>query len=212
LNYLLNFTITITLKGLNVRLIAPLSDEFTLCIPSVWIIHFVKSRGEDSQKGQDRPWWRQTHADPEQSIKKYRSKLTRHWYQYRYAVYYRQRKVEALVLGRLLLNYPRSLRVIRGIDCCTDEMGVLGWVLAPLFRYLTDVGKAASQHLKVRFGENVPPLRKTVHTGEDFPHLLGGLRRIDEAVRFHNRYRVRDIQMPHSYWVLGLGKDISVMP
>lgn len=149
-----------------------------------WIIHFVKSRGEASNKGLDKPWWRQTNADPQQPIKRHRSKLTRYWYQYRYAKYYRARKKEALVLGKMLLKYPRSLRTIRGIDCCTDELGVPGWVLAPIFRYLTEAGKAASQHLRIRFGEEVPPLRKTVHAGEDFPHLLGGLRRIDEAVRF----------------------------
>jgi hypothetical protein len=34
----------------------------------------------------------------------------------------------------------------------------------------------------------------------------------DAGCNFHNRYRVRDIQMPRSYWVLGLGKDIQVMP
>lgn len=151
-----------------------------------WIIHFVKLRGETSKNGLDRPWWQQTNADPQQPIKKPRSKLTCNRDQYRYAQYYLSRRVEAMVLGKLLLNYPRSLKVIRAIDCCTDEIGVPGWVLAPIFRYLTEAGKAASQHLKVRFGEEVPPLRKTVHCGEDFPHLIGGLRRIYEAVHFFN--------------------------
>jgi hypothetical protein len=77
-----------------------------------------------------------------------------------------------------------SLKVIRGIDVCTDELGIPTWVLAPILRYLDDAGKIASQHLKLRFGEEVPPLRKTVHSGEDFVHLIGGLRRIDEAVRY----------------------------
>ena len=31
--------------------------------------------------------------------------------------------------------------------------------------------------------EGVPPLRTTVHAGEDFVHLLTGLRRLDEAIR-----------------------------
>jgi hypothetical protein len=149
-----------------------------------WIFHFEKLRGPGKQNGVEKPGWRHTFADPEQEISIKKNRLLKYRYQYRYADYYQPRRKKALLFGRLLLQFPRSLRVIRGIDVCTDELAVPGWVLAPIFRYLTEVSKYASQHLMERFGEKVPPLRKTVHVGEDFVHLLGGLRRVDEAVRF----------------------------
>lgn len=149
-----------------------------------WIFHFEKLRGHDKQNGFEKPGWRHTFADPEQETDIKENLLSKYRYQYRYADYYLPRRNRALLLGRLLLQFPRSLRVIRGIDVCTDELAVPGWVLTPIFRYLTEVSICASQHLMERFGENVPPLRKTAHVGEDFVHLLGGLRRVDEAVRF----------------------------
>lgn len=148
-----------------------------------WIFHFEKLRGNKKQNGVEKPGWRHTFADPEQETG-IENLWPKYSYQYRYADYYLPRRNRALLLGRLLLQFPRSLRVVRGIDVCTDELAVPGWVLTPIFRYLTDVSKYASHHLMGRFGEDVPPLRKTVHVGEDFVHLLGGLRRVDEAVRF----------------------------
>ena len=146
-----------------------------------WVLHFEKLRGEESLKGLDKPDWKRTNAAPEIDLGFSKNKSG---IQNRYAKYYRERKYRALLLGSLLLHFPRALKVIRGIDVCTDELGVPSWVLVPYFRYLTDVGNIASRHLKIRFGEEVPPLRRTVHAGEDHVHLLGGLRRVEEAIRF----------------------------
>ncbi len=145
------------------------------------VLHFEKLRGEESLKGLDKPNWKRTNAAPEIDLGFIKSKPG---FQNRYAKYYRERKYRAILLGRLLLNFPRTLKVIRGIDVCTDELGVSSWVLVPYFRYLTDVGNIVSRHLKTCLGEKVPPLRRTVHAGEDYVHLLGGLRRVEEAIRF----------------------------
>ncbi|HET9227355.1 MAG TPA: hypothetical protein VFR31_11860, partial [Thermoanaerobaculia bacterium] len=42
----------------------------------------------------------------------------------------------------------------------------------------------ASSILLERFGRSVPPLRTTLHSGEDFVHLLSGLRRLDETLDY----------------------------
>ncbi|MGH8476501.1 MAG: hypothetical protein ACRER2_12135 [Methylococcales bacterium] len=48
-----------------------------------------------------------------------------------------------------------------------------------------------SDFLRRWFSENIPPLRLTVHAGEEFIHLLGGLRRIksrwqlDQVIEYH---------------------------
>ncbi len=87
-------------------------------------------------------------------------------------------------MARMIFHFPKCLKVVRGVDVCTDELGVPTWVLAPHMRYLKDAGSAASRHLAYALGEETPELRVTVHSGEDFVHLLGGLRRVDEAVRY----------------------------
>src|SRR5262249_32052310 len=65
---------------------------------------------------------------------------------------------------------------------CTDELGIPNWVLAPLVRYVHRAGREASAMLQRAEGRRVPPLRTSVHAGEDFVHLQTGLRHVDEAV------------------------------
>ncbi|MCP4115293.1 MAG: hypothetical protein GY737_07755 [Desulfobacteraceae bacterium] len=139
-----------------------------------WIIHFAKIRGKEVVKGNSHPRWKDTNADPLHSGKGGS----------RYAGYYRKQKRGAQVLAQTIFNFPGSIRIIRGLDVCTDELGVPSWVFVPFFRYIRDAGNAASKYLLSRFGEEVPPLQMTVHTGEDYIHLLGGLRRIEESVRY----------------------------
>ena len=96
-------------------------------------------------------------------------------------VYFRSQRQRAIALSNLLHVYPRSLEIVRGIDLCTDELGVPLWVARPLLAYATRAGKRASA-LLARHGSPVRPLGVTVHAGEDFVHLLGGIRRVAEAV------------------------------
>lgn len=83
-----------------------------------------------------------------------------------------RRSVRAL--RRALELRPRLLAEVRGLDVASREgRGPLWMALDPL-RSL----RALSRRLSARVG--VPPLRLTLHAGEDFPHLLSGLRAIDE--------------------------------
>jgi len=101
---------------------------------------------------------------------------------YRYARFFNQKMIEARSLASVLRRFPISLEVIRGIDVATDELGVPTWVIALLFRHVREAGLAASATLRGRLGLSVPPLRATAHAGEDFIHLMTGLRQVDEAI------------------------------
>jgi hypothetical protein len=103
---------------------------------------------------------------------------------FRFARFYMEQKRHAQALVSLFQKYPRSLRTIRGFDLCTDEAGVPVWVMAPLIRWVREAGQQAATQLKRRSELNIPPTRLSVHAGEDFIHLLSGLRRLDETLTY----------------------------
>jgi hypothetical protein len=140
-----------------------------------WVLHFTKERSEDFRKGISQPLSKNSNADPRWE------KNTSH---FRYAHYYLTRREQAVSLGRLFQECPKSLIWIRGIDMCTDELGIPLWVLNPLFRYIRNVSQIVSQDIMLKYGLDVPPVHFTAHVGEEYVHLLGGLRRISEAIEF----------------------------
>ncbi|MCX7097733.1 MAG: hypothetical protein NTV43_07500 [Methylococcales bacterium] len=98
----------------------------------------------------------------------------------RYVSYYVKQSAKACALAELIAAVPSSLWVIRGLDIATDELGIPTWVFVPLFRHVLDVAAKAS----ILPDEQPPPLRITAHVGEDFRHLMEGLRRIYEQVHY----------------------------
>src|SRR5262249_34907880 len=103
---------------------------------------------------------------------------------YRYARFYLAKRKEALAFAWVLRFYPLALYVLRGFDVCTDELGVPTWALMPLLDHVRRAGRVGSAALRQTLCRPVPPLRTTVHVGEDFVHLLSGLRRVDEALTY----------------------------
>ena len=102
---------------------------------------------------------------------------------FRFSRFYLQKRRHAQALVSVLRGFPLALRTLRGVDLCTDEAGVPIWVMAPLIRWVCESGRAASMKLRDEgCTSGVPPLRITVHAGEDFVHLLSGLRRLDDAI------------------------------
>ena len=83
----------------------------------------------------------------------------------------------------MIQQHPLSLLLFRGFDLSTDELGVPTWVLAPILRFLRQVAFESSRWLRQRYAVRIPEAFVTVHVGEDFVHLLGGLRRVDEAIQ-----------------------------
>jgi hypothetical protein len=153
------------------------------------VLHIVRKRGNEVAPGVPSAHGRGSHADPSQARPENRVGNFRNLSGYRFATFYNERRREVETLARILEQFPRSLQWIRGMDACTDELGVPSWVIAPFFRYLRDVSARVSERLLRLDGLEVPALRTTIHAGEDFVHLLGGLRRIDKAIRY---FRLRE--------------------
>ena len=102
---------------------------------------------------------------------------------FRFARFYLEQRQHAQALVSVLRGFPEALETFRGVDLCTDEAGVPVWVMAPLVRWVREAGRGAAATLRVHGSMVIPPLRATVHAGEDFVHLLSGLRRLDDAIR-----------------------------
>lgn len=135
------------------------------------VLHFIKDRGGGTMKGCPPAHWHDCHANPE-----------RNHSGYRYARYYLDRRRGAMAVEWLLRHCPLSLLVLRGFDVCTDEVGIPSWVLAPLLQRVRRAAEEGARALDSWFGWSPPPIHMTAHAGEDFVHLLTGLRLLDEAV------------------------------
>lgn len=75
----------------------------------------------------------------------------------------------AMVLAYMKKNNVRYIRNVIGIDAASSEFDAPPEVFAPVFRFLRRKG---FQHF-------------TYHAGEDFFHIIGGLRAIYEAIEFN---------------------------
>ncbi len=85
-----------------------------------------------------------------------------------YQSLYRDLTNQAGILLDLLKRLPLLTHWLRGIDAAANEMDTPPEVFAPLFRILKQQG--------------IP--HATFHVGEDFPHLVSGIRAIDDALQF----------------------------
>jgi hypothetical protein len=161
------------------------------------VLHFNKDRGGRTREGLPAADWLWSHCDPRARLEadllapgdRPAPDLIGNPTGYRYARFYTLKRREAQAFAGVLRTFPVSLEVLRGLDVCTDELGVPNWVLVPLFRHVRHAADFACRQVRHAFGPScasgmhgVPPLRTTVHTGEDFVHLLTGLRRVGEAL------------------------------
>lgn len=80
----------------------------------------------------------------------------------------------ALISAQRYLDYDKKLITISGIDAAANEMDAGPEVFAPSFRWLRTKWAQAFKY----------DLKQTFHAGEDFVHLLSGLRMMYEAVEF----------------------------
>jgi hypothetical protein len=145
------------------------------------VLHFIKDRGGGTKEGCPQAHWRAANADPGS-----RNRRDPNPSGYRYAGFFKQKRREAMALEKLLRHFPLSLESVRGLDVCTDELGVATWVFVPIFDRVRAAANQAAIALCGLLHRRVPTLRTTVHAGEDYVHLLTGLRHVDEAVEQFN--------------------------
>lgn len=137
------------------------------------VLHFLKGRGKRTDLGYPHAWDRDSEADP------------RYWentYGYRWSNYFVKQMRQADAIATAVRRDPSLLYLVRGIDVCRDEAGVPSWVIAPLFRNVRRAVQRASAAWQEIHRRLLPPLRTTAHVGEDFVHLLSGLRCMGEVL------------------------------
>ncbi|GMU05452.1 hypothetical protein ASNO1_17050 [Corallococcus caeni] len=99
----------------------------------------------------------------------------------RFADYFVEQSAHVRSLVDVLRTVPHMPWLVRGLDVAADELSVPTWVLAPLYRA---VRRGAACAAVTSGARAAPPLRMTAHVGEDFRHLLEGLRRIYECTQY----------------------------
>ena len=135
------------------------------------VFHFVKERRGEVFPGVPRVNGVGTTADPSDNA-----------CGYRYSNFFAAQRALAITLARVLHRWPKTLHVVRGMDICADELAVPG-VGVPAPGHVRPAGGDLGCAVAVgRPGGQPLPLRTTVHAGEDFSHLLTGLRHVDEAI------------------------------
>ncbi|MDE1338296.1 hypothetical protein [Vibrio aestuarianus] len=87
---------------------------------------------------------------------------------YPYEALYNQLNRQTSIIIGLIKKEPRLKNWLRGVDAAANEMHTPPEVFAPIFRVLNRYG---IEHI-------------TYHVGEDFPHLISGIRSISEALEF----------------------------
>lgn len=96
---------------------------------------------------------------------------------------------QAMALRTMRDHYPKEGGRLLAIDGANNELKTPPEVFAPIFRELRYQFSQKPQPLAAEFSAlqdapPPPPLRYLFHAGEEFRHLLSGLRAIDEAIDF----------------------------
>lgn len=143
------------------------------------LIHFTKERDPDKLWAIGAPpaGERRTHGEPHpRDIIRLGG---------RYADFFSSQVTRAHAITDLLQNVPLVLWLLRGLDVASDELGVPTWVLVPLYRYVQwQANLSATTFADQHCLQQPPTLQLTAHVGEDFRHLMEGMRRIFECIQY----------------------------
>ncbi|MCB2300273.1 amidohydrolase family protein [Clostridium tagluense] len=103
-----------------------------------------------------------------------------------------KRQVEAL--NDVREEIPGLSEYILGIDAASIENNTEPWVFAPVYEEARDSSRSKIVHIANSTSMNrIKSLGFTFHVGEDFRHIMTGIRRIDEVVehfKFHAGDRI----------------------
>lgn len=147
------------------------------------VLHIIKDRGDGALQGRGKAFGMGTHAEPA-GTRPFQSQRRQNDTPFRYGRFVQNTLQQAETVAWILEHFPLSLRVIRGFDTCTDELGIPNWAIVPAVRRLRHAARTARNRLLERGIDGVPLPRMTIHAGEDFFHLMSGMRQVDEAIDF----------------------------
>jgi adenosine deaminase len=97
---------------------------------------------------------------------------------------------EMLALVELREDIKGLSNYLVGIDAAGEELVTEPWIFSKIFRHARD-SKSQNLFYKEHDYRNILNLGLTYHVGEDFRHLLSGLRWIDEVIEYF-QYRAGD--------------------
>lgn len=96
-------------------------------------------------------------------------------------------------LNKVRDNISGMSDFIVGIDAASSENDTEPWVFAPIYDIARDSSCANMFYKNTNYNKRIKTLGFTFHVGEDFRHILTGLRRIDEVIdnlKFHAGDRI----------------------
>ncbi len=108
----------------------------------------------------------------------------------------------AQALRKLIEKEPLIAEYVVGIDAASLENSAEPWVFAPIFREFRRSDYIFP--LSIKTGKRISNIGLTYHVGEDFRHIVSGLRHIDEVLT-HFNYCSGD-RLGHA---IALGVDID---
>ena len=120
---------------------------------------------------------------------------------YKYLSYQKKRHEYlniVLAIKELKENYKFMSNFIIGIDAASNENSTEPWVFAPIY----DIARDGND--RIYYSASHQNLGFTFHVGEDFRHIITGLRRMDEVIE-HFKYRSGD-RIGHG---IALGLDVK---
>lgn len=133
------------------------------------VLHFIKATDYKVRGGP-----RRLHADPRNRA-----------FGARHGVWFDEQRRRAIAIAGALRNHPELLLLLRGIDVANLEQAQPTWVIVPLYDIVREASREASQRLARALPSwRVPPMRATLHAGEDCLRLVEGVRRMHEAIEF----------------------------
>lgn len=168
-------------------------EEKALCIPTLGIVfHFLKRDSLDDVSGYF-CWRNAEYAVKECALD-------------RMTMRYLNRNI-ALALEEIRGSIPFINEYIVGIDAASDENAMEPWMFAQTYRTMRSRKSTRPVRKKNMCGKSYERIQNvgfTYHVGEDFRHILSGLRHVDEVIEEFG-YKPGD-RLGHA---LALGVDIS---
>jgi len=133
---------------------------------------------------------------------------------YRHYKLRQELKKQAINLWNLIRSNPEKyLKYLRGIDAAANELHAPPEVFAPAFRFLRrrlrDLPHFSHKDIDYNLGI-------TFHAGEDFIHIVSGIRYIYEAITFLNMEQgdrighATAIGINPEFWVNKIGKNLKI--
>lgn len=176
------------------KMVANKIREQYLKIPTLGIVfHFLKSQSIEDLSG-EYCWWT---AVKNKNCVSFSNMHKRYFIKY-----------VAIELEKLREEIPYLSEYIVGIDAASDENAMEPWMFAPVYKEVRTrmhTKPVVDWHLidRNRFSR-IQNIGFTYHVGEDFRHIISGLRHIDEVLE-HFGYKSGD-RLGHA---LALGTDVG---